>query len=273
MAAAKKEVEERKDHLPAVAGFEDDSGAGFENADKDSFALPFLALLQKMSPQVDEALPEYIDGAKAGMWCNTVTSEIYDGKEGIRVVPCAYQRVFLEWVPRDQGGGFVAEYPVDKGLELLAGCTQDDKKRDILPNGNELQDTRVHYVLIVGEDGSYAPGILSLSRTNTKGSRKWMSIMDGIKLPRSNGAGVFTPPMFSHIYRLTTVMRSNDQGSWYVMHPNKERILDMSNPSDEALYADARKFREMVTSGEAQADFAKAEEAKTGNTNEDDIPF
>ncbi len=84
----------------SAAMFESDAGSGMEGTDSESFAIPFLMVLQKGSPQVDEAAGEAIEGAKAGMLFENVTSRMFDGKVGVNIVPCAYRRVFLRWGPR-----------------------------------------------------------------------------------------------------------------------------------------------------------------------------
>ena len=45
-----------------VLDFAADAGMGMEGVDKDSFAIPFIALLQGLSPQL-----ETVDGAKPGL--------------------------------------------------------------------------------------------------------------------------------------------------------------------------------------------------------------
>ena len=45
--------------------FADDAGAGMEGATAESFAIPFLSVLQKGSPQVDEASGAALEGATA----------------------------------------------------------------------------------------------------------------------------------------------------------------------------------------------------------------
>src|SRR5215207_5859746 len=67
--------------------FEEDAGKGMEGADKDSFAIPFLSILQGLSPQMDP--DSGIPGAKLGMIVNTVTNELYST---LKVVPVAFQR-------------------------------------------------------------------------------------------------------------------------------------------------------------------------------------
>ena len=52
-----------------------DEGKGLEGADKDSFATPFLAVLQAQSPQVVDAT---IEGIKAGLFINSITNELFE---------------------------------------------------------------------------------------------------------------------------------------------------------------------------------------------------
>jgi hypothetical protein len=273
MTAKKTEVAKKaEDQLPAAAGmFEEDAGHGFESTTKDDYAIPFLQALQKMSPQVDPEEDGFIEGAKPGQIVNTVSEELWDGKTGVVVIPCHYERKILEWVPRNKGGGLVAEHDLETGLLLLDECIQDEQKRDIHPgNGNEFQDTRIHYVMVVGEDGSFEPAVISMTRTKIRGSKKWMSLMNGIKMRRKDG-GLFTPPMFSHAYRIFTEARSNDQGTFYVFNVKKERQLG-SEEGDTELYQAAKGFRETVQAGKAKANMANADGGTgTGNAEPNDF--
>lgn len=264
-----KDVKQKEETALALGNsFEDMADGGFESADKDAYAIPFLQILQKMSPQVDEAEESYVEGARPGMFFNTVTEDLYDGtRDGVLVIPCHYERVFLEWIPRNDGGGLVAEHQPEDGVKLMQETTRDEYNRDILPNGHELQDTRVHYVLLLHEDGGYEPAVISLSRTGIKPSKKWMSLMQGIKLPRKEG-GVFTPPMFSHVYRLRAQIRSNDQGTWYVPHAAKERIL---GDGDEDLFNAAKGFRDSIQAGKAKVNHDTEANREPGE-DDDDIP-
>ena len=70
----------------SVLDFAMDAGLGAENADTASFALPFLQILQGLSPKI-----ESVDGAKPGLFINTITDELF--KECL-VIPCYYQRRF-----------------------------------------------------------------------------------------------------------------------------------------------------------------------------------
>jgi hypothetical protein len=80
--------------------FEDDAGQGMDNMGQEDLALPFLKILSGLDPILDER-----EDARKGDIYNTVTGQIYKGKDGIRVIPCAYQRRFIRWAPRGTGTG------------------------------------------------------------------------------------------------------------------------------------------------------------------------
>ena len=235
-------VTEAKKNLPALANlYEEDAGAGFENADATAYAIPFLSILQSGSPQVKKSDGAYIKGAEEGMFFNSVTNDIFDGAGGLEVIPCYYKRVYLKWAPRDSGGGFGGEFlPSDP---IVATVVKTDKG-DICPDGDFLADTRVHYVLLVKPDGTFQPAVISMASTQVKKSRTWMSKMEGIKFKRADGT-LFTPPMYSHVYKLTTVPEKNDQGSWFGWQTELVRMQE-----DPQLFAASKEFKRAIAAGE-----------------------
>lgn len=258
---AKSEVVKPEVNATAVAAmqaqFADDANAGFEEAGASAYAIPFLQVLQSGSPQCKKSDGAYIKGAEEGMFYNTVTQEVFSGDDGLTVIPCHYTQRFIEWKTRESGGGFVGEHlPTDP---MVGTTVKDDKGRDILPNGNTLVDTRNHYVLVVGADGSLTPALMAMSSTQSKVSRQWMSKMQGIKIKNPAGAFV-TAPMSSRKYKLTTVAKSNDKGSWFVPNVELSGIVE-----DAAEYQAAADFRNAVRSGEAQI----KRETEAGSTEPD----
>lgn len=182
------------------------SNVGMEDADRDSFAIPFLVILQKMSPQLDRNDPEYLPEAREGNILNTATREIYDGDEGILVEHVAFKRSFTKWGLREKGGGYKGEFPPSDPIVMTT--REDEKKRNILPDGlTQLVDTRMHGVLLVGDTGLQA-SLLSMTSTNIKASKRWMTDM-------KEKQKTDQLPTFAHVYKLTTIPDSNDQGSWY----------------------------------------------------------
>lgn len=244
--------------LALQATFATDSGAGFEEASASAFAIPFLQILQSGSPQCKKSDGAYIKGAEEGMLYNTVTQELFSGDTGILVIPCHYTNRFIEWKLRESGGGFVAEH--------LPGTTdpteKDDKGRDILPNSNVLVDTRNHYVMVKDAEGMLSPALITMSSTQLKKSRQWMSKMQGIKV-KDAGGNFVTAPMSSRRYRITTVPESNDKGSWFGFAIALESIVD-----SVAEYKAAQDFRDAVKTGAAKAKFESAPDAESNGPDQ-----
>jgi len=221
--------------------YQEDAGSGFEEAGTEAFAIPFLSILQSGSPQVKKSDGAYIKGAEEGMLFNSVTQTVYSGEDGVEIIPCHYTQRFIEWQLREKGGGFVGEHlPNDP---IHAQLVKDDKGRMITPAGNQLVDTRNHYVLI-RKDGTLTPAVMSLSSTQVSTSKQFMSMMQGQK-EKNPANGMFAiAPMFSRVYRVTTVAKSNDKGSWFGY-----KFEVVGKVEDEAEYAEARSFAHAVKSG------------------------
>ena len=191
--------------------FEQDRDAGFQNMGQEDFALPFLKVLVQLSPEVNDRNAKYVKNATPGMIYNTVTNEIYDGKEGIDVLPVFYERKLVEWQDRgDSQGKPVRIHDISSDIMSTTKREGSDYK-DRLPNGNYIENTANHYIIKL--NGVPSPALISMKATQLKVSRKWNSMMMGIKLEGKNG--LFTPPTYSHIYKLKTIQMSNDKGTWF----------------------------------------------------------
>jgi hypothetical protein len=97
--------------------------------------------------------------------------------------------------------------------------------------------------------------LISMKATQLKVSRKWNSMMMGIKLQGKNG--MFTPPTYSHIYKLKTVQMSNDKGTWFGWD-----VSQVGPVSDKGIYDTAKTFAGRVGSGEVEAKPEIQEETK-----------
>ena len=77
--------------------------------DSSEMQIPFIRVLQALSPQLNKKKPEYIEGATSGDIYNTVTNQVWPSEKGITVIPVYQETKYLEFVPRSQGGGFKGE--------------------------------------------------------------------------------------------------------------------------------------------------------------------
>jgi len=261
----------------ATINYERDAGGGMEGTDAQSFAIPFLGILQKGSPQIEDGNAKFVKGARAGMFFNTVTQCLYEGKDtGVILVPVAYQRRFIRWSPRDIGGGYRGEFKpeevslmrADKRVVDMDGYlffpaedgSVHEKKSD------RLADTRNHYCLLIDpKTGTYDTVLFSLASTQVKKSKHLMSMLSSIKFTRSDKTP-YTPPTYANKVRATTVLESNDQGSWYGV---KFEIIGAVQ--ETALYVSAKEFHNNVIKGIAHA--APYEPTTAGATQESASTF
>ena len=134
----------------AAINIEQFGEAGFENVDSKSLALPFLKVLGQLSPQVTQGDSQFMADARAGMIYNTVTDELYDGTKGITVIPCYYKLEYIEWRDREKGAvAPINVYPADS--DIMSKTTRGDDGKDRLENGNYIEETASHYVMVVEE--------------------------------------------------------------------------------------------------------------------------
>ena len=223
--------------------FEDDAAKGLGNISQEDLALPFLKILGQLSPEVNKRDGKYVEGAEPGMIFNSVSGELYDGVKGIDVIPCFYKLEYIEWKDRGEGlGAPVAIY--DSSSDIMSKTKPDANYKDRLPNGNYIEKTASHFVIITGDSPSTA--LISMKSTQLKISRKWNSMMSGIKMNGKNG--MFTPASFSHIYKLKTTQMSNDKGTWFGWEVSK-----VGPVTEKGLYDQAKAFSENISRGNVKA--------------------
>ena len=244
------QVATKKEGALATNLFEADANQGAQNISQEDLALPFLKILGQLSPEVNKRDGKYVEGAEPGKIINTVTNELFDS---IDVIPCHYKRQYIEWQDRGTSSGApVAIHEADS--DIVSTTTRDKGYKDRLPNGNYLENTANHFVLLCGKNPQTA--LLSMKSTQLKVSRKWNSMMMGIKMQGKNG--LFTPPTYSHIYNLKTVQMSNDKGTWFGWDVSKKGPVEK-----EDLYGMAKNFALSVGKGETQPKYGTEDKEET----------
>jgi hypothetical protein len=237
------QVTEKKNGALATFDMEADAQQGTQNISQDDLALPFLKILGQLSPEVNKRDGKYVEGAEPGKIINTVTNELFDS---LNVVPVFYKRQYVEWQDRGTSTGApVAIHEADS--DIVSQTTRGKDYKDRLPNGNYLENTANHFVLTLGKNPeNLEHALISMKSTQLKVSRKWNSMMMGIKMQGKNG--LFTPPTYSHIYKLSTVQMSNDKGTWFGWDVSKAGPVE-----NRGIYDMAKTFAASVSKGEVQA--------------------
>ena len=237
-----------------------DAGSGVDDLGSEDLAIPFVKILQKMSDELDD-----LDNAKAGDIINSVTKEVTKGKNGIRVIPCAYRLEWIEWEPRGTGTG--APYAIYHTGDQIPATERSDDNKDMVVDGagRYLERTAQHYVLVVDEDGMTQQALLPMKATQFKKSKQWNSAIKSIKMKDSNG-NLFTPPRFSHTWKMTTVSEENKNGSWHGWQIEKDEVI-----SDPDVYAEAKHLAQSIQAGEVKVHHVREDEGST--SSDEDTPF
>jgi hypothetical protein len=235
--------------------FEEDAAKGLGKIGQEDLALPFLKILGQLSPEVNKRDGKYVEGAEPGMIFNSVSGDLYDGVKGIDVIPCFYKLEYIEWKDRGEGPGApVAIY--DSSSDIMSKTKADANYKDRLPNGNYIEKTASHFVIITGD--SPATALISMKSTQLKISRKWNSMMSGIKLKGKNG--LYTPASFSHIYKLKTTQMSNDKGTWFGWEVSKVGPI-----TDASIYQQAKTFSDSISKGAVKAKHGEQKPAESSS--------
>lgn len=244
----------------ATVDYGDDAAQGFENQSAKDLTIPWVVLLQSLSPPVSK---ETISGAKAGMWCNVLTEQIYTREEGMLFVPAYTIEKVGIWTPRTAGGGFHGHMEVDDPRFLAAvkrskefGKYEDDE-------GHQLVDTFYVYGITCTEEGDPdSMCCIAFKSTMIKPYRRWNTRLSQFRLkgPR----GLQRPPLYAHLTRLTSFMDKKPKGEFYVPQLRsadprglKESLL---SPDDDR-FIEAKRCYELVSAGQASANYEKQQDA------------
>lgn len=242
----------------AVIDYGTDAGAGFENQTKADISIPFLGVLQPMSPQITS-----MNDAKPGMLFNTVTEELTDGKVGRVLVPATTRHVFVEWVPREKGGGFVASHEVGSEVVKRALAESKDFGKYTTPNGNQLTETFYLYGMLLDSDlQPVEMATLAFTSTKITPYKRWNTKVNMFTVKTPSGAKV-RPPLFAHLVKVTTTKEKNNKGEFFNfdLSPANGSVAESLLPPGHPALEAAKELRQMVDQGLAKA----AYETQDGN--------
>ena len=165
------------------------------------------------------------------------------GFKGANLIPCAFKKSFVEWAPRESGGGYRGEHSEEA---ILDTCKKNEKGQFVLPTGNIIQTTCYFYCLHVKENGSAEPIVVGLSSTQIKKAKRWNNQITTLRVKNKEDK-LYRPAMFSHAYKVSSVPESNEKGAWsgWVIEAPVKVV-------DPTIYMMARQFSEDVIAGKVK---------------------
>jgi|TARA_R100000329_G_scaffold151223_2_gene146483 hypothetical protein len=222
--------------------FENIEEKGFGELGAEDLRTPRISIVQALSPQRQKTSSDYLADAEEGDLYYSGSNIVVNGDEGVLFLPTYYSKTLVEWGLREKGGGIKGVHPSDS--DLLNRCTRDSQGRLITPGGEtQLTVTANHYGFALIDDVAQKC-VMNMTGSQLKHSRAWNTLIQGTKM--KGAKGMFTPPAYSHWYRLSTQVESNDRGSWYSYHITQERVLE---ESEKDLFAEAEEFAKFASSG------------------------
>lgn len=254
-------------NTPDDIDFDVGAGAGSENMTADDIAIPRLAIIQSLSPQRSKTKSEYIDGAEEGMIFDKSTNELFDGEEGVYVVPISFLKSYLEWAPRASGQGLVKHHGSDP--TAYNAITPNDKFQRITEDGNEIIPTAEYFVYIVDiKTGAFSPCVLSMSKSGLKQAKTWNAMITKLTAPHPKSPEkLWDAPIYWGLYKLSAAPESNAQGDWFRWNIAPQGTIDQL-PSCWDIYKGAEKFRTAIDKGEVKAQ--QEDHGDAGATSESD---
>lgn len=221
-------------------------------------AVPYLYILQQNSPQCNPDHAKYLEAAKPGMLYLSNLEKVYDGRStGLTIVPCYYERLVTEWLPRSSGGGLVASHDPEADILKQAKPTESEGKTImVLPNGHQIIDTAYHYMLVQDPESKvWYQAIAPFKSTALKASRRMNSTISTTNIPNTDKRA----PRFLFKWKLTSVKEQKDN---YVWSSPKLEMLDMVTAD---VYSAAKDYALVAAKGLLRRVAVEAEQ------NEDDI--
>lgn len=271
--------------------YADDAGEGMDDVGMNEMIIPFIRILQSNSPQCKPLDEGGTEGAVQGRLINTATNEVYDGKAGLEQIPVLREHKYVEYIPREKGGGFVALYDppapaLTKGGAVIKPAVNDwiqkliDKQgkfgKLVMENGNELIETFSFYSLFrVSKDFDWRRAVFAYASTQIKKYQMVMSTLNDLKLNHPV-RGMVPYPIYAHVWTAATVGEKNKHGAFYgwryTMFGGKAASARLAPDSQE--YQMARDFHKLIKEGAVKVDYAKAQtdegEAGTGSSSSSD---
>jgi hypothetical protein len=175
--------------VPAVMGR--GPAEGTEHLTSDDVHMPRLVLAQAMSPQLNKANPEYVEGLGVGDLFNSVSGLVYGSGPLHFSVLVSHPPRAIEFAPLSDGGGV---------LDLNVPLT--DPRLQFGPNGEHPQATKFYdYVLFLIDSEEVIA--LSLARSGIKAAKS----LNGLIMMR--GSAIYTG-----LYTVESVQATSKEGTY-----------------------------------------------------------
>lgn len=170
----------------------------------DEQAIAFLKQAQAMSPELNAACPEYIDGLKQGGFFVSGINKVFN--DGCFIIPCYMLHEHIFW--KANQGGFDCKQPYSE--EIQSQLIRDESK-NFLPDGRQVENALTYFVLVVDPNEPNAlpvPAMLKCSSTKFTSAKKFNTLLNAAQFNAATKLG-FKPPIYRFLASICSVAQTN----------------------------------------------------------------
>lgn len=275
---------------PAGAIVVDDFGeyanAGLDKVTKEDLKTPFIKLFQSNSKELAEGTVD----AKPGTFYNTATGEQYP-MSGFNALLIGKTWHYIEWKPRDSGGGYVAAHQPKSEFVRKTFANNEGRTfgKLVCPNGNELIESHDALILLLDETGHIPmeAAIFPFVSTKIDAIKNWYTKIMTTKIPGLKPDPVTKkpkrPPIFSWRSRIVGFKSpKTSKGIFYNVKVEPfvdgDWLASVIRPNEEPdLLESAAGYYDMFVSGalqeQAEAAYQKETNPSTVDAEGEGVPF
>lgn len=255
-------------NLPAV--IELDDAWGHDAVTADQLITPRLDIAQPTGAALKDGLPAYIEDARQGDFFNSVTREVYKGKQGVELLYAHHEHLYTLWTLFDEGGGFHGTRAIDDP-EMLAevkrqgGRFPSERERAghqrelMVPSMGDNVQAIEQFVLyaVYGSpeisEENLSPVTITAKGVSITPFRNYISALNGM---RYRGQRV---PFGATRWRLMTELDQRASGDSYKWAFRLSQGATINNPlpalvgRNDLRYVAVKDFHELIAQGKVAA--------------------
>lgn len=230
------------------------TGAGTSQSAND-LLVPMARVLQRQSDEAEKNSNIYVPGAEPGdILIKNRVPPIIKGDAGFLFQPCFNQHGYVEWLPRNKGGGkgqgFVKMHS-EEPADTIDGQNPDNPEQKIRVrkgSGNWIVETRYHGGHMKADaDAKPEPLMIPFAGSGHSVVKAWNALMNS----KDSGQGGIADS-FACWYHFVSRFKEKGANSWYLFEitdggePDKENFRDTVWSTLEEYEAGKRLYQDMT---------------------------
>ena len=236
----------------------------------DEQAIAFLKQAQAMSPELNAACPEYIDGLKQGGFFVSGFNKVFN--DGCYIIPCYMLHEHIFWKPNQ--GGFDCKQPYSE--EIQSQLIRDESK-NFLPDGRQVENALTYFVLVVDPNEPNTlpvPAMLKCSSTKFTSAKKFNTLLNAAQFNAATKLG-FKPPIYRFLASICSVAQTSANKQTFF---NMDFKIATAHPylnsngmiAVKAILDLAKQFSESAAANDIKVDYNNDRmSAETATANQD----